>query len=129
MVGKVAIAIGVDSPFNRTINNFAASRTAKDLQCIKAGGWRYPRWHFEIRGLNRRWIRSRVGAAIQLDAIASGNARDMGAVAITIHRVGVGCWDRLKIRIVWIGIVGVAGKIIAAHHLGTREAGHIADHG
>ena len=61
------------------------------------------------------------------DPVAGCNTSHVGTVAVTILWVWVWRWDRAVGWRTWVGVVEVAGKIIAADDFGTGKAWHIAD--
>ena len=72
-----------------------------------------------------RIIGTREGASCRRDAETRCRARDVGAVAVLIHRVGVG--PRYIVRVVQ-QVIRVADEVVTSDDLGCGK-GNIAEHG
>ena len=126
-VGKIAVAVGVDGPFQRQVDQIRAARTAEDLERIDLGQRCHPRADAQLAEVDVPVPRAGVGLALCGDPVAGCNAGHMGAVAVTILRVWVGCRDRAVGWRTRVGVVKLAGKIIAADNFGAGKAGYIPD--
>lgn len=120
MIRKIKVVNWVNRPINSLHRQCRAARTSEDAQGIERSLRRGARPDAQTPEGRAIVIRPGVGRPVGLDAVARRNPRDLRAMLIAIHRIGIG---HRRIG----AIVGIAREIISADHLRHPEDGIATD--
>ena len=126
MIAKVAILVRIDRPLQRQVRQVGAAVTAEDLEGIDACPWGYTGTDVQLTVIDSCVVWACVRRAGIGDAAAGGRAGYMRAMAIAVHRIGIGVRNVLAAA-GGGGIVIVACKIIATDHPWAGKPRYVAD--